>query len=386
MDGGIYFDNNGNLIEMTEDLYDQEALLQRDLADFPKLLAGDQMDTTNPRRWKLIAREASVPDKEGGNERWSADHLFVDQDAIPTIVEVKRSEDTRRRREVVGQMLDYVSHSTVYWEAEGLKETFESTCEAEGTVPEQELAELLEDDDETSSDFWERVEANLRSGNVRLLFVADDIPSELKRIVEYLNEQTSTTEVLAVEVTPYTSGDKTAYVPRLYGQTEEARQSKQATTRPNHDEDDFLEDVAIKKDSNQIEPSEATALRDLYEFVRIEADDYSFGGTANVSVTARWSVLGGSEGMFTLNSTGKIVFWQPGHIHDPEESDWSRDALTAWYDDLGQLSHPMADVERFISDGRRLPIEALADEENRERFKNACLDFADACSNQHSQS
>jgi hypothetical protein len=50
MDGGIYFDDGDDLIEMTENLYDREALLQRDLADFPKLLAGDQMDTAEPRR------------------------------------------------------------------------------------------------------------------------------------------------------------------------------------------------------------------------------------------------------------------------------------------------------------------------------------------------
>lgn len=382
MDGGIYFDNDGDLIEMTEDLYDREALLQRDLADFPRLLAGDQMDTADPRQWSLIAREASVPDKQGGNQRWSADHLFVDQDAIPTIVEVKRSEDTRRRREVAGQMLDYVSHATLYWEADDLRKTFEETCEAEGTLPEQELAELLGDDDEAIDDFWERTEANLRSGKVRLLFVADDVPSELKRIVEFLNEQMSTAEVLAVEVTPYTSGDKTAYVPRLYGQTEEARQSKQPTTRPDHDEGDFLEDVAAKEREGELAPNEATALRDLYEFVRAEADDYDFGGTANVSVTARWSVLGGSRGMFTLNSTGKVVFWQPENIHDPAESDWSRDALIAWYEDLSQIDHPLADVERFTGDRKRLPIEALLGEEDREIFENACLDFADACSDQ----
>lgn len=380
MDGGIYFDDDGELIEMTDDLYDREALLQRDLADFPKLLAGDQMDTAEPRRWSLIAREASVPDKQGGNERWSADHLFVDQDAIPTIVEVKRSEDTRRRREVAGQMLDYVSHATLYWEADDLRKTFEETCEAKDVLPEQELAELLGDDEEAVDDFWERTEANLRSGKVRLLFVADDIPSELKRIVEFLNEQMSTAEVLAVEVTPYTSGDKTAYVPRLYGQTEEARQSKQATTRPDHNEDDFLEDVAIKERENKLESSEAMALRDLYEFIQKEADDHDFGGTANVSVTARWSVLGGSEGMFTLNSKGEVVFWQPANIHDSEESDWSHDTLTAWYEDLARMSHPLADIEQFTDGKKRLPIEAFVDQEDRDQFKDACLCFADACS------
>lgn len=65
MDGGIYFDDDGTLIEMTEELYDREVLLQRDLADFPKLLAGDRMDAAEPRRWTLVDREASVPEERG---------------------------------------------------------------------------------------------------------------------------------------------------------------------------------------------------------------------------------------------------------------------------------------------------------------------------------
>jgi hypothetical protein len=279
-------------------------------------------------------------------------------------------------------MLDYVSHATLYWETDDLRETFEETCEAEGTLPEQELAELLEDDEQAVDDFWERIEANLRSGKVRLLFVADDIPSELKRIVEFLNEQMSTAEVLAVEVTPYTSGDQTAYVPRLYGQTEEARQSKQATTRPDHDEDDFLEDVAVKESEGELTDNEATALRDLYDFIREEADDYDFGGTANVSVTSRWAALGGSEGMFTLNSKGKVVFWQPANIRRREQNEWSHDVLVAWYEDLAKVSHPMADVDRFTDGDTNIPVEALVEQESRDQFKSACLTFAEACSSQ----
>ena len=42
-----------------------------------------------------------IPGNEDGAGRWSVDHLFLDQDAIPTLVEVKRSTDTRIRREVV---------------------------------------------------------------------------------------------------------------------------------------------------------------------------------------------------------------------------------------------------------------------------------------------
>src|SRR5687768_8291469 len=86
--------------------YDSEALLQRLLAEYPDLLSGGDVSTASSRRWLLVAREHGVPGEAGGSDRWSLDHLFLDQAAIPTLVEVKRSSDTRIRREVVGQMLD----------------------------------------------------------------------------------------------------------------------------------------------------------------------------------------------------------------------------------------------------------------------------------------
>jgi hypothetical protein len=39
------------------------------------------------------------------------------------------------------------------------------------------------------SDFGPRVGVNLKAGKLRLIFVADELPSELRRIVEFLNEQ-----------------------------------------------------------------------------------------------------------------------------------------------------------------------------------------------------
>jgi hypothetical protein len=43
---------------------------------------------------------------------------------VPTLVEVKRRADTRIRREVVGQMLDYAANGVVYWPLEQLRELF----------------------------------------------------------------------------------------------------------------------------------------------------------------------------------------------------------------------------------------------------------------------
>src|SRR5262245_45121462 len=128
---------------MEEAPYDSETLLQRLLADHPDLLAGDQIDAEEPRRWLLVSREMAVPGEQDGAGRWSLDHLFLDQDAIPTLVEVKRSSDSRIRREVVGQVLDYAANAVVYWPIEILQAQFASQCQRRGVDPDQELASFL---------------------------------------------------------------------------------------------------------------------------------------------------------------------------------------------------------------------------------------------------
>lgn len=121
------------LVRLEERAYDSEDLLQALLAEHPDLLAGEQIDGASPRRWLLVEREAALPSEEGGAGRWSVDHLFLDQDAIPTIIEVKRSTDTRIRREVVGQMLDYAANAVVYWPVEALRARFEGHLRDRGS-------------------------------------------------------------------------------------------------------------------------------------------------------------------------------------------------------------------------------------------------------------
>jgi hypothetical protein len=127
--GGIFLlRGEDELVEMRESAYEAEDVLQALIARFPSLLAGDQYSGGVARRWLLVGREASLPDDEDAAGRWSVDHLFLDQDAVPTLVEVKRSSDTRIRREVVGQMLDYAANGVVYWPLEQLRELFACQC------------------------------------------------------------------------------------------------------------------------------------------------------------------------------------------------------------------------------------------------------------------
>lgn len=81
-------------------------LIERNL----DLIPGDQINPTEPRRWLLIKREMPVPDPATGGNRWRIYFLMADQDAVPTFVECKRFGDTRTRREVIGQMLEYAAN------------------------------------------------------------------------------------------------------------------------------------------------------------------------------------------------------------------------------------------------------------------------------------
>lgn len=216
---GIYLRRDGELVSLSERAYDSEDVLQTLLAEHPGLLAGEDVGDS-PRRWMLLAREVAVADSEDGVGRWSLDHLFVDQDAVPTLVEVKRSSDTRIRREVVGQLLEYAANGAHYWPAEELRALHEAGCAVRGEDA-AEVVRMLVGPDVEVDEWWSRVETNLRLGRLRLVFVAEVISRELRRIIEFLNEQMTITDVLGVEIRQYVDigGEYQALIPRLIGQT-----------------------------------------------------------------------------------------------------------------------------------------------------------------------
>ncbi len=179
---------------MIEQEYISEDILQDLIAKYPNLLAGDEMDEYEPRKWLLVQREQVLPYDETGLKIFYLDHLFLDQDGIPTIVETKRSSDNRLRREVVAQMLDYAANALIYLPVEVIISNLINT------YPEKDLEELLLEKLEleiTADEFWMKVKNNLEVGKIRLVFVADEIPTELVSIVEFLNKQMDPAEVFA---------------------------------------------------------------------------------------------------------------------------------------------------------------------------------------------
>lgn len=195
MGTNLYFLSNGKAQNMSEEQYEKEANLQSLIANNPQLLLRE--NTGDDQRLMLVSREFAVKDTEDGTNAYSLDHLFLDQSGVPVLVEVKRSTDTRIRREVVAQMMDYASRART-WDVDQIREQF---CECN-----QDEAWF---DQYNTEDYWQRVAANLKAERLRLVFAADKIPVQLKTLITFMDRSMDSIEVYGVEIRQYKTGDTT---------------------------------------------------------------------------------------------------------------------------------------------------------------------------------
>lgn len=367
MTGRIYLLNGSSeLIAMEESPYDSESLLQEMLANHPDLLAGEQINSDVPRRWLLVMREMSVPDEEDGAGRWSLDHLFLDQDAVPTLVEVKRSSDTRIRREVIGQMLDYAANAVAYWPVEEIRAKFESRCEKSGEDSESILTTFL-GEGQNMDEFWQRVKTNLQAGRIRMVFLADSIPAELRRVVEFLNEQMDPAEVLAIEVRQFVGKGMKTLVPRVLGQTETARQKKSGASnqRDKISDSDFMEQVAASRTD-----AEVKIIRHLIDWARRQKLEDNFRqGSRGSAFIPILNHSGHPYYPMSVQRNGNIVVqmrWLKDHppFNDPAK----RDELQKRVQQIPGLKITDAGgMEGFP----KFPIKSLSDDNHLKTFTDA---------------
>lgn len=192
-----------------------EAALQRFFEKYPQIIPGKQINpgSDDPPRFVLLRREMPI----GG---WSLDHLFVDQNAVLTLVETKLFQNPQSRREVVGQIIEYAANATEYWSKGQARQNAGEYWNKQG----KNLDDLLKaefDQDLDVDGFWNTVEKNLENGVTRLIIATDELRPEVRRMIEYLNNEMEHTEVLGLELKFYGSGQENCVlVPRLVGQTQ----------------------------------------------------------------------------------------------------------------------------------------------------------------------
>jgi hypothetical protein len=158
--------------------------------------------------------------------------------------------------------------------------------------------------DEVDADrLWENVKTNLQAGKVRLLFVADLIPAEVKRIVEFLNRQMDPAEVLAIELRQFEGEGLRTIVPSVYGQTEESQQRK-GVGGPKRRWD---ESSVVQELSRRLDPSQMKSAQEIISWIKAQADEVVYGrGTRDGSIGARFRR--GDAGLlaFQLWTTGAV--------------------------------------------------------------------------------
>jgi len=360
MSGRIFsLGDDGVLAPLDETPYELEDVLQRLLAEHPEILAVDPERAS--AAWLLVRREAGVPDDGSGGSRWAVDHLFLDQDGVPTLVETKRSSDTRLRREVVGQMLDYAANAVVYWPPDEIRQQFEARCEAHGQQSEVLLAEFLDGELDVEA-FWARVRTNLQAERVRMILVADEIPRETQRIIEFLNGQLDPAEVLGVEIRQYVGDGTRALVPQVVGRTAEAEQRKSgARTRRRWDAESFDDDLAERRGE-----AEVSAARRIRSWAVEHGIRIAWGqGAKYGSFILRVRQGGVEHSIFSASTAGEIQIHLAMMRQPPFDALDMRQELL---DRLNEIPDVEARASALETSWPVMPLRALIDEEHLRQF------------------
>ena len=323
----IYTRNpDGGIEPLEEERFELEDHLQALVADHPELLDGEQMRPGDPLRWLLVIREKGISAERDEGHRWAVDHLLVDQDGLPTLVEIKRAANTEIRRTVIGQMLEYAAHAAQTWTADELRRSFEASAHARGAEPADELRNFLElppesaepGEEQESGDFWERVATNLDARRMRLLFVADELPDELKRVVEFLNAQMPKIEVLAVEIKQFRGGSAQTLVPRIYG-TLATDEKPLPTRKKKHDLKSFLavfSDASVRNTAERILDAAQKAGASIYWGIAgLSVRVYCPAWEGQLSVA--WLFPPGVKGWYGLTDITLGTSYDLSYLEDP---------------------------------------------------------------------
>lgn len=196
-----------------------ESTLQEILCEYPEIIPGEEINKQNSPQFLVIRREAGVT-------AGSIDLLLIDGEGIPTVIETKLIDNREIRRSVLAQGLEYIAHLKSEWNSKRIIEEGRQFWSARGGDFEIEFVNRL--GFSITDDFLRKIDSNLNTNKIRLLIVADEIPSELTRIIEFLNDA-SQFDVFGIEVRLFASKDKKykMLAPHLIGFTETTKEKKE---------------------------------------------------------------------------------------------------------------------------------------------------------------
>lgn len=199
----IYLQKNSTISPLKEELFEKELILQELLEKHPHLLPSEEI-IGNPT-FMTIKRE--LPVSVG-----YIDLLLIDQMMVPTVVETKVNNPEIRRK-IIGQGYEYLT--SLSYELTG-KQIVDFAKSHWKDDYEQEVKNKLGVDNLSEKE----IDKNLKKPRMRLIFVADFIPRELRKFVEFINNVSRGIDVYAVQIERFLLEDNRIISVSTWGPTE----------------------------------------------------------------------------------------------------------------------------------------------------------------------
>jgi len=272
-----------------------EKSLQDLLIDFPELIPSDYINPEEPPIFIVVRNEAGVT-------AGFMDILLLDQYAIPTVIETKLIDNREIRRSVLAQGIEYLSHLQTEWSGDRFLEEAKEYWAKKEKAFEQLVQEKW--GKEFESLYLSQFQSNIDTANMRLIIAADSIPSELRRMIEFLNN-TSKFEILGLEVALYSDEkdpENKYLIPTLLGASEQTRDKKKIL-RSQWSKARFFEVV-----EESLLPEIIEKIKNLYNFAKELTDRKHDWGTGKEtgSFTAKLDINGHLFSVFSVYTDGNI--------------------------------------------------------------------------------
>lgn len=248
MQSTLYALNEGKVSEFNAAHYNFEGELQKIISDNPELLSLP----SDPNDYKLFLVGTEQVVNSSADATGYIDVLFIDSNAVPVIVEVKLSSNYEIHRKIVGQLLYYAANIRSL-SLDSICTSLRENNDLDNTVV-----------DFTSEDFTVALSENINNNRLRLIFVADRFPEDLKTVIRFLNGSMTDVVVYGVELSQYQSSGEVFLSKEIVGFTDNSKTSVKPAT---NSKAWFLDEIyKVLSDANSI--NELNTLEQLVQFSR----------------------------------------------------------------------------------------------------------------------
>ncbi len=343
--------------------FDNETLLQDVVERFPEVIALDDLGVTEP--FIVIGREVAT--KAG-----YIDVLCIDGDGILTVIETKLARNSQIRREVVGQVLEYVAQLSK-WRAHDVVQSANQYFASTGVKVGERTATLMdllvrEQEEESGAlpmDLYDKIENNLRKGVVKLVIASDSIPETLKDTVTFINSF-SNFDIYVLQIQSYQKDQLKIYAPTVFGFTHKPAGGV-TSDKIQWDEESFF------KSLSNLSPDAVQTIQKLYAFTQENAAGIRWGtGRSSSSFSYTVDSVKKKFNIFAVlnqGDTGRILLnFGVMKVIIPDKE------LHAFRESLNQL--PEVELPAYMVDEGKYPsitVKSVIKDEDFERFTNEVL-------------